>query len=240
MSFSLCLNSCVDATFIMILNPTMRLASFLVLLGLLFVSVSCSNQREAVIRRPAPGGGYYVQRIKVAKTVKEKKVKAPKPDKNKAEAPMDDGSRWFGEGMTGKPHIKICLGEQKIYFYKGEELAGVSPMSSGREGMETRPGKFKVTEKDIDHKSSLFGDYVDKDGVVLKKEADVRKDPKPKGAIFDAAEMPFFMRINGAIGMHQGFLPGYPASHGCIRLPKHMAEIFFRETPLGTAVEIVP
>jgi lipoprotein-anchoring transpeptidase ErfK/SrfK len=52
--------------------------------------------------------------------------------------------------------------------------------------------------------------------------------------------MPFFMRINGAIGMHQGFLPGYPASHGCIRLPKHMAEIFFRETPLGTLVEIVP
>ncbi|MFM2176200.1 MAG: hypothetical protein RL015_298 [Verrucomicrobiota bacterium] len=218
----------------------MRLASILVLLGLVSLSSSCSNQTEMVIRRPAPGGGYYVQRIQVPKPVKEKKVKAPKPDKKKPDAAVDDGSRWFGEGMTGKPRLKICLGEQRIYFYKDDQLAGISPMSSGREGMETRPGKFKVTEKDIDHKSSLFGDYVGKDGVVVKKEADVRKDPKPAGAVFDAAEMPFFMRINGAIGMHQGFLPGYPASHGCIRLPKHMAEIFFRETPLGTLVEIVP
>jgi hypothetical protein len=218
----------------------MRLASILVLLGLVLLSSSCSNQTETVIRRPAPGGGYYVQRIKVPKPVKGKKVKAPKPDKKKPGAAVDDGSRWFGEGMTGKPRLKICLGEQRIYFYKDDQLAGIPPMSSGREGMETRPGKFKVTEKDIDHKSSLFGDYVGKDGVVVKKEADVRKDPKPAGAVFDAAEMPFFMRINGAIGMHQGFLPGYPASHGCIRLPKHMAEIFFRETPLGTLVEIVP
>ena len=218
----------------------MRLASILVLLGLVSLSSSCSNQTEMVIRRPAPGGGYYVQRIQVPKPVKEKKVKAPKPDKKKPDAAVDDGSRWFGEGMTGKPRLKICLGEQRIYFYKDDQLAGISPMSSGREGMETRPGKFKVTEKDIDHKSSLFGDYVGKDGVVVKKEADVRKDPKPAGAVFDAAEMPFFMRINGAIGMHQGFLPGYPASHGCIRLPKQMAEIFFRETPLGTLVEIVP
>jgi lipoprotein-anchoring transpeptidase ErfK/SrfK len=218
----------------------MRLASILVLLGLVSLSSSCTNQTEMVIRRPAPGGGYYVQRIQVPKPVKEKKVKAPKPDKKKPDAAVDDGSRWFGEGMTGKPRLKICLGEQRIYFYKDDQLAGISPMSSGREGMETRPGKFKVTEKDIDHKSSLFGDYVGKDGVVVKKEADVRKDPKPAGAVFDAAEMPFFMRINGAIGMHQGFLPGYPASHGCIRLPKHMAEIFFRETPLGTLVEIVP
>jgi hypothetical protein len=218
----------------------MRFASIVALLGLVLLSSSCSNQTEAVIRRPAPGGGYYVQRIKVPKPVKEKKIKAPKPDKKKPDVAVDDGSRWFGDGMTGKPRLKICLSEQKIYFYKDDQLAGISPMSSGREGMETRPGKFKVTEKDIDHKSSLFGDYVGKDGVVLKKEADVRKDPKPAGAVFDAAEMPFFMRINGAIGMHQGFLPGYPASHGCIRLPKHMAEIFFRETPLGTSVEIVP
>lgn len=224
----------------MILNPHMRLASLLILLCITWLFSSCSSQSEAVIRRPAPGGGYYVQRIKVAKPVKEKKVKEPKSDKKKSDAEVDDGSRWFGDGMTGQPHLKICLGEQKIYFYKGEQLAGISPMSSGREGMETRPGQFKVTEKDIDHKSSLFGDYVSKDGVVLKKEADVRKDPKPAEAVFDAAEMPFFMRINGAIGMHQGFLPGYPASHGCIRLPKQMAEIFFRETPLGTAVEIVP
>jgi lipoprotein-anchoring transpeptidase ErfK/SrfK len=52
--------------------------------------------------------------------------------------------------------------------------------------------------------------------------------------------MPFFMRFSGAIGMHEGYLPGYPASHGCIRLPKHMAEIFFKAASVGTPVEVVP
>jgi lipoprotein-anchoring transpeptidase ErfK/SrfK len=48
------------------------------------------------------------------------------------------------------------------------------------------------------------------------------------------------MRIYGGVGMHQGYLPGYPASHGCIRLPGHMAEKFFREVRVGTPVRVVP
>ena len=106
-------------------------------------------------------------------------------------------------------------------YYKGGKLAGVSPISSGREGHGTRPGNFSVTQKDKDHKSTLFGDYVAKDGTLLKGQIDVRKDRRPPGAIFDAAVMPFFMRFDGAVGMHEGFLPGYPDSHGCIRLTTH-------------------
>ncbi len=142
--------------------------------------------------------------------------------------------------MVGPPRMEIRLGEQKIYFYKGGQLAGISPISSGREGMSTKAGNFSVIEKDIDHTSSLFGDYVSKDGTVLKREIDVRKDARPPGAVFDAAIMPYFMRITGATGMHEGYLPGYPASHGCIRLPRHMAEIFYRESSVGTPVKIVP
>jgi lipoprotein-anchoring transpeptidase ErfK/SrfK len=52
--------------------------------------------------------------------------------------------------------------------------------------------------------------------------------------------MYYFMRIYGGVGMHQGYLPGYPASHGCIRLPGHMAEKFYHQVTVGTPVEVVP
>lgn len=205
------------------------------LFGFALLASSCSTPSVMEVRKPAPGGGFYVERIKVYK-----QPRPPKQPKPKKSDPIDDGSRWFGDTMTGSPRMKICLGEQKIYFFKGDQLAGISPMSSGREGMETQAGSFRVIEKDLDHKSSLFGDFVGKDGVVIKREVDVRKDRKPAGAIFDAAKMPFFMRITGAIGMHEGYLPGFPASHGCIRLPKKMAETFYHAAKVGTPVEIVP
>jgi len=50
--------------------------------------------------------------------------------------------------------------------------------------------------------------------------------------------MPYFMRIVGGTGMHEGFLPGYPASHGCIRMPSFMAEAFFRNVAVGTPVKV--
>ncbi len=150
----------------------------------------------------------------------------------------DNVSYWDGDAASGPPAVRISLGEQRAYFYKGSELVGVSAISTGREGFGTSPGTFKVIQKDKDHVSSLFGDYVDRDGNVIQKEVDTRKDPKPKGAIYDGAKMPYFMRIVGGTGMHAGFLPGYPASHGCIRMPGHMAERFFANVSLGTPVTV--
>jgi lipoprotein-anchoring transpeptidase ErfK/SrfK len=75
-------------------------------------------------------------------------------------------------------------------------------------------------------------------GEVIQKDIDVKKDKKPPGAAFDGARMPFFMRIVGGTGMHEGFLPGYPASHGCIRMPGYMAETFFENVTVGTPVTI--
>jgi lipoprotein-anchoring transpeptidase ErfK/SrfK len=51
--------------------------------------------------------------------------------------------------------------------------------------------------------------------------------------------MPYFMRIHGGVGMHAGFLPGFPASHGCIRMPERMAQIFFANVSHGTPVRVV-
>ena len=135
-----------------------------------------------------------------------------------------DGSFWYADDMRGKPAIRIELGEQMVYFYKGGELAGGSPISSGREGYDTRPGRYRIIEKDIDHKSSIYGDYEDRDGNVVMTNVDNRKHRRPPGARFEGAKMNYFMRIYGGVGMHQGYLPGYAASHGCIRLPGHLAE----------------
>ncbi len=157
-----------------------------------------------------------------------------------AEAPkLAPDSFWKGDGAAGAPKIVVNLGEQQITYFKGGQIVGASPISSGREGYGTRTGRFSVTEKDIDHRSSLYGSWIDSDGNVIDDDVAVRTDPRPPGARFLGASMSFFMRINGAIGMHEGYLPGYAASHGCIRLPRHMAEIFYKATPHGTPVHVV-
>ncbi len=150
----------------------------------------------------------------------------------------DNVSYWDGDHVSGKPSIRISLREQRAYFYKGDLLVGVSAISSGREGFDTKPGTFKIIQKDKDHVSSRFGDYVDRDGSIIKKEIDREVDPLPKGAIYDGARMPNFMRIVGGTGMHEGFLPGYAASHGCIRMPGFMAATFFQNVDVGTPVTI--
>ena len=153
----------------------------------------------------------------------------------------DNVSYWDGDHVAGRPRIRIRLGEQKAYFYKNDQLVGISILSTGREGYGTPFGSYTIQQKDRDHVSSRYGDYVDaKTGEIVKKEIDRQKDPMPRGAKYDGARMPFFMRVHGGVGMHEGFLPGYPASHGCIRMPGFMAEAFFRSVEVGTPVTIGP
>ncbi|HEV2095134.1 MAG TPA: L,D-transpeptidase family protein [Chthoniobacterales bacterium] len=153
-------------------------------------------------------------------------------------APQDTVSYWDGDGSSGKPSVKIKLSEQRAYFYKGGQLVGISQLSTGREGLNTPSGKYSITQKDKDHVSSKYGDYVDAADNVVVPNVDVEKDPKPPGTHFKGAPMPYFMRIVGGVGMHAGYLPGYPASHGCIRMPEFMAESFFKSISSGTPVTI--
>ncbi len=151
---------------------------------------------------------------------------------------IGDGSYWHGDGVTGKPRIHIVISEQMAYYYKGDKLVGASPVCTGSEQFPTPRGSFRVMDKDHDHLSSLYGDYIDKDGNIVQTQIDNRKDPRPPGTKFDGAKMHWFMRVTGAVGMHEGYLPGYADSHGCIRLPTHMAKTFFENTPVGTPVKI--
>jgi lipoprotein-anchoring transpeptidase ErfK/SrfK len=143
---------------------------------------------------------------------------------------------WNDEGAKGSPRIVVHLSEQMAYFYKGKHLVGESTVSTGKRGFGTPAGHYEIISKDKDHYSSEFGDYVDDYGNIVKENIDVRKDRKPRGTHFDPAKMPYCMHFNGGYAMHEGYVPPFAASHGCIRLPKGMAEHFYRAAPEGTPV----
>ncbi|MEI6070259.1 MAG: L,D-transpeptidase family protein [Verrucomicrobiae bacterium] len=146
---------------------------------------------------------------------------------------------WWGDGVSGAPSIIIDLGDQTARFYKAGVEVGRAPVSTGREGFVTPSGNFSVLEKNAAHISTLYGDYVDAAGNVVVSNVGVNRDRRPPGTRFQGAPMPYFLRVSGAVGMHAGYLPGYPASHGCIRLPHGAAEKFFQNAPGGTPVSIV-
>lgn len=154
-------------------------------------------------------------------------------------APTTGAPFWNGDSAAGPARVKIDLGKQRAYFFKGEQLVGVSRVSTGRENYRTPSGSFAILDKDIDHVSSLYGSFVDADGQVVESDVGVRTHQCPPGAQFSGASMPYFMRFHGGIGMHAGYLPGYPASHGCVRMPKQMAVHFFNNVHIGTPVEVV-
>ena len=106
---------------------------------------------------------------------------------------------------NGEPlHVVVSLNEQKAHVYAGTRLIGSSPISSGKPGHETPQGIFTVMEKRRHHKSNLYSN----------------------------APMPYMQRLTwSGIALHEGHLPGGPASHGCVRLPRDFAaDLFSLET----------
>jgi lipoprotein-anchoring transpeptidase ErfK/SrfK len=158
-----------------------------------------------------------------------------------AYTPVEDTfSYWDDDGTGGPPRIRIDLGEQAAYFYRGDHLVGRCRISSGDEDHPTPTGQFSVMSRDADHVSSLYGDFIDREtGEQLVRNVDVRSDRPPPGGVFDPAKMHWYLQFYPATGMHAGYLPGYPASHGCVRLPEWIAKRFYDNAPVGTPVTIV-
>ncbi len=141
-----------------------------------------------------------------------------------------------GEGEADI-QIDLDLAAQKATLYMDGDALYTSPISSGRQSHPTPEGDFEVLEKDPDHHSSLYGKIVDSGGHLVKSSAD-RATPVPKGCRFEEAPMRFFLRFEGASGMHAGILPGYPASHGCVRMPLDKAKLFYDIAQVGTPVHV--
>jgi lipoprotein-anchoring transpeptidase ErfK/SrfK len=110
---------------------------------------------------------------------------------------------------TGQKLV-VALGEQRVTLFRGPEAVLSSKVSTGRKGYATPPGEYLITSKHRDWISTIY-----------------------------KAPMPYLLRLNAsAIGLHQGVVPGYPASHGCIRLPAGPAAAFFKTARIGDRVLI--
>ena len=133
--------------------------------------------------------------------------------------------------------IEIDLQEQTAYLIRNGRAVLSTPISSGRHGYLTETGRFKVIEKERNHYSNIYGKIVDARGRTVVADADVDM-PVPRGGKFVPAPMQYFIRFDGATGMHAGHLPGYAASHGCVRLPKEKAIAFFQAVEVGTPVTV--
>lgn len=177
---------------------------------------------------------------------------AAPPDQQKPKEAMRPASELISQQGNGKIYpsvlskssqeplsIVVSLSKQRAYLMVGGRVGVDSPISSGRRNGWTPKGNFTVLEKDPDHRSTLYGNFVDTAGRVVRSGVSSRIDAAPSGTRFSGAPMKYFLRLTPqGVGMHAGILPGYPASHGCIRLPQEMAELIYSKVTVNTPVTV--
>lgn len=118
---------------------------------------------------------------------------------------------WRDVSGDGPERVVISLTDQLAYLYRGDTLVAAAAISTGVEGRDTPTGIFSVLDKKPFYRSKKY----------------------------DNAPMPWMQRIDQyGIALHGGYNPGYPASHGCIRLPTAFAKKLYSVTEVGTPVYI--
>ena len=120
--------------------------------------------------------------------------------------------RWLEEGpFDGPLYLIISIERQMVHVYSGDRLVGMASVSTGTKGHRTPTGEYPILQKREWHRSNIYSN----------------------------APMPFMQRLTwDGIALHAGHNPGYPASHGCIRLPHAFARKLFGVTQLGTEVVV--
>ncbi len=119
---------------------------------------------------------------------------------------------WVPEVSPRGPIVMIVsLPEQRAYVYRNGVLIGATTVSTGKKGHETPTGVFTILQKNEDHYSNIYAN----------------------------APMPYMQRLTwSGVALHAGKLPGYPASHGCVRMPYEFAQKLFAETKTGLTVVV--
>lgn len=155
------------------------------------------------------------------------------------QAPLKVNQSLLKQATPDNTRIVVSIPKQRAYLMIGDQIVADGPVSSGRRGHETPRGHFSVMEKDPNHHSSLYGDFVDSSGRTVRAGVSARSDSAPSGTHFSGAAMKWFLRLTGeGVGMHIGILPGYPASHGCIRESVDGAKLFYDYAKVGTSVDV--
>ncbi|MBZ9648764.1 L,D-transpeptidase family protein [Sphingobium sp. 3R8] len=137
---------------------------------------------------------------------------APAQSQGGAQQLAPGGYRWLGQGSWDGPiYMVISIEKQMIHVYSGDQLIGLASVSTGMKGHRTPTGDYPILQKRQWHRSNLYSN----------------------------APMPYMQRLTwDGIALHAGHNPGYPASHGCIRLPYAFARDLFALTKMGTLVEV--
>ena len=139
------------------------------------------------------------------------KPPVPAPASAPPEAPGLDPAVLPEAPSAAGVRILVSIPAQKAFVFDDGELVATTPVSTGKRGHETPTGTFRILQKKVHHRSNLYSN----------------------------APMPFMQRLtNGGIALHAGELPGYPASHGCIRMPWSFAKKLFGMTNFQTLVTI--
>jgi lipoprotein-anchoring transpeptidase ErfK/SrfK len=155
------------------------------------------------------------------------------------QAPLKVNQSLLAQATPDNVHIVVSIPKQRAYLMIGEQIVADGPISSGKRGHETPRGHFTVMEKDPNHHSSLYGDFVDGRSRVVRAGVSAHIDSAPSGTHFAGAAMKWFLRLTGeGVGMHIGILPGYPASHGCVRESPEGAKLFYDHAKVGTPVDV--
>jgi lipoprotein-anchoring transpeptidase ErfK/SrfK len=136
---------------------------------------------------------------------------APAPAAGAPPAPTLKPRRWARSGAPGRLRVVVSIPQQRAYLFDGSRLLESSRVSTGRRGHETPVGTFRIMEKKVKHRSNRYAN----------------------------APMPYMQRLTSyGIALHAGHLPGYPASHGCIRLPWGFARRLYDLTDSATIVTV--
>ena len=155
------------------------------------------------------------------------------------QAPMKVNQDLLKQATPENTRIVVSIPKQRAYLMIGEEIVADAPVSSGKRGHESPRGHMRVLEKDPNHHSTLYGDFVDGSGRIVRGGVSARIDSAPSGTHFAGAAMKWFLRLTeDGVGMHIGILPGYPASHGCIRESVDGAKLFYDHAKVGTPVDV--
>src|SRR5947209_9450545 len=157
----------------------------------------------------------------------------------KKQAPLQVNQALLAKISPDDIHLIVSLAKQRAYLMLGEEIVIDSPISSGKRGHTSPSGSMHVMEKDPNHYSSLYGDFVDGSGRIVRAGVSAHIDSAPSGTHFAGAAMKWFLRLTGeGVGMHIGILPGYAASHGCVRESVDGAKLFYDHAKVGTLVDV--
>jgi lipoprotein-anchoring transpeptidase ErfK/SrfK len=167
---------------------------------------------EAVFAEPGLLTMAHEQVVAVAEQMAETERKDRELEE-KAAALRPGQFIWQPErSETGEVEVVVSLTEQKAYVYRAGRVIGVTTVSTGMRGHRTPTGSFTILQKNRRHFSNLYNN----------------------------APMPNMQRLTwDGIALHAGALPGYPASHGCVRLPMEFSRVLFGATRMGGRVHIV-